>query len=149
MIRSRNFNPWTVLERYSADNAVGKNELYMMFAGGPNFALIDAKLRISIAAYNATDNNIEDFWVEKHFENFELSEQNAQGYSKKHVATIEITNEDRNNRDYIAFKAQLIGDTENSLGCDFYWEGISVVKAGGGYVRKEAPKVEGCSCTLF
>ena len=70
MIRSRNFNPWTVLERYSAGHAVGKNEIYMMYAGGQNFALIDAKLRISIAAYNATDNNIEDFWVEKYFEKF-------------------------------------------------------------------------------
>ena len=37
-----------------------------MYAGGPNFSLIEANLVISIANYNANDVNIEDLWVEKY-----------------------------------------------------------------------------------
>ena len=65
-ILARNFNPWTVIESIPANTRVGKNIIFMMYAGGPNFSLIEANLVISIANYNANDVNIEDFWVEKY-----------------------------------------------------------------------------------
>ena len=70
MIRSTDYNPWTVIERYPTANAIGDNEIYMMYAGGNDFCLIGARLRICIAAYDNQENNLEDFWNEKYNEPF-------------------------------------------------------------------------------
>ena len=43
-------------------------------------------------------------------------------------------------KNLLAFKVQLLGDIDaNALATDYYWEGISVVPAAGGFIRKEAP----------
>ena len=46
-----------------------------MYAGGDAFALINAKLRIYIAAYNSGENNIEGLWIQKYEEPLVITEQ--------------------------------------------------------------------------
>ena len=43
----------TVLEKYPAE--IGKYEVYMMFGGGQNFAMINARIQISICNYNDSE----------------------------------------------------------------------------------------------
>ena len=42
-IRVTEFNPWTVVERLNPDLYLGKLDVYMMYAGGDGFALINAR----------------------------------------------------------------------------------------------------------
>lgn len=143
MIRSNNFNPWTVIERYPAGNCRDNKKIafYMMYAGGANYALIGAKLRIHIANYAAGDDNLDDFWIQKYDEPFILSEEQGQGYHKKQLTNIEVKPEECV-REYMAVKATLYSADPDSMGSDFYWEGISILPyaEGGEWVRKEQPK---------
>jgi len=74
------FNPWTVIEMFPAkevkETGQGKLAVFMLFAGGEDFALIGARLQISIASYTGgRDGNIEDFWVKKYDEPYQLTEE--------------------------------------------------------------------------
>ena len=82
------------MERLPAATRIGNNEIYMMYAGGPLFALINARLKVDVANYNTTDYNIEDFWVEKYNEPLTITEEMAQGYSKRKVCEINIVQAD-------------------------------------------------------
>ena len=74
-IRVQDFNPWTVIERLKPENYIGKNDIYLMYAGGDAFALIGAKLRIYVAAYNSGENNIEGLWIQKYEEPLVITEE--------------------------------------------------------------------------
>ena len=74
------FNPWTVIEMFPAkeikETGLGKLAIFMLFAGGDDFALIGARLMIFIASYTGgRDDNIEDFFVKKYDEPFQLTEE--------------------------------------------------------------------------
>ena len=45
-IRVNDFNPWTVVQRLNPDQYIGKVDVYMMYAGGDGFALVNARLNI-------------------------------------------------------------------------------------------------------
>ena len=62
-IRCNDFNPWTVIERLNPENFIGSNDIYLMYAGGEGFALVNARLTISVAAYNTGEANIEGLFV--------------------------------------------------------------------------------------
>ena len=51
------------------------NDIYLMYAGGDAFALINAKLRIYVAAYNSGENNIEGLWIQKYEEPLVITEE--------------------------------------------------------------------------
>ena len=124
-----------------------------MYAGGDAFALINAKLRIYVAAYNSGENNIEGLWIQKYEEPLVITEEEGRGYSKRKHAEFEITNKDARRDgvgqrcEWLAVKVMIVGFGD-ALATDFYWEGCSILKSAKGLVRKEVPKL-GCSCTIF
>ena len=141
--QSNNFNPWTYLERYPA--SIGKHEVYMMYGQGPEFQLKGARLRIEMCVYDdtLTQMEVQDLYRVLYDEPFEVAAEIG-NFVKKVVATIEIKEEDLG-RDLLGFKVQLIGDQPDSLMKDFYWEGIAILKASGGFERKPVPQL----CTIF
>ena len=64
-----------MIERLKPENFIGTNDIYLMYAGGDAFALINAKLRIYIAAYNSGENNIEGLWIQKYEEPLVITEE--------------------------------------------------------------------------
>ena len=66
-------------------------------------------------------------------------------FVKKVVATIDLKEEDLG-RPLAAFKVSIISEEEGALMQDFYWEGVSILKAAGGFERIPAPKIQ---CSIF
>ena len=86
---------------------------------------------------------IQDLYRVVYDEPFEAAAEIG-NFVKKVVATIEIKEEDLG-RDLLGFKVTLIGDQPDSIMKDFYWEGIAILKASGGFERKPVPQL----CTIF
>ena len=126
----------TVMEKYPF--AIGRHDVYMMFGGGQNFAMIGARIQISISNYNdsETKDQIEHGFQIVYDEPYTLTEEQAAGFNKKVLTTIEIKEEHSLGKSLLAFKVQLIGNGENALCTDYYWEGIAVMPARGGFKRK-------------
>jgi len=87
------FGPWSVLERHPVVS--GPQDIYLMYACGPEFILNGANLRIEVATYNGSDTHnksqIEPRLQAIHNAPFSLEgDAGVPGYRKRSVATIDF-----------------------------------------------------------
>ena len=71
---------------------------------------------------------------------FSLTKWQAQGFNKIFLTILDLTKEQiQLDKNFLAFKLRLVGEKENSLIKDFYWEGFSVLPVAANLQRKDPP----------
>ena len=149
-IHSESFNPWSVMERHPY--VEGEQDIYLIYACGPEFMLTATNLKLEWAYYSATESraSVEGRFQQVYNEPLVLTGDAATGYQKRKIGTFNLQpGGQQGENNFIAFRLTIEAQIDNANGerpmmRDFFLEGFSIHKQGGGLVRKE-PK----QCIIF
>ena len=111
---------------------VGKQDIYLLYACGDNFALSGARLKIEFARYaeNDTKEAVEAKFREVYLKPLRLEGEARQGYQKRKIDSLELPFVDEQG-EFMAFRCTILAAIDNADGeeCnmrDFYLEGFAI-----------------------
>ena len=132
--------------------AEGEMDIYLIYACGAEFMLTAANVKIEMAQYAETESRmaVSDRFRQVYNEPFTLTGDAATGYQKRKIGTFNLQPGGQQGAStFLAFRLTVEAQVDNANGerpmmRDFFLEGFTIHKKGGGLVRKE-PK----NCIIF
>ena len=150
---SRQFAPWSVLERYTPANKNEPLELdfLLMFGLGRDFVMMSADITFHVASYNSEDRTRDDVnpkFIQVYRQPIDFNSLEKNKFYTKKMATVSIQ-PDYMRGEFLAFKCTIQARVENNqnmvpLITDMYLEGFSFLPHNR--MIREDPK---CNCNIF